>query len=417
MPAPSDLVHETSTTTGTGNFTLSNANGKRSFNTAFGNGAPTDVFDYFISNRDAAEWERGTGHLSAASTLVRDTVHSSSNSDAAVNFSAGTKDVTNDLPALSQHWGTGLTPGGRLTLTTATPVLVSDVTAAATIYYAFHVHDKLIVFDGKIWRVVPFTELSLALDSDSGHTGYHQSGKLFDLFYSYVAGTLYFGSGAAWTNDTTRADALGRKNGIWTNNASMTLRHGSASGNTVTVPANQGTHLGTFYASANGQTEMTFRPTPAAGGTNNKLLLWNRYNRVNTAATCRESTNSWTCNAGTMRALNSSNSNRISFVRGSDDDAADVFSFGFNSQTAADYGWQGIGLDSTTAGWDGGLRHPAITNAVANNGTYSSAKGWPGLGFHYFQQLEFSAVNNLTFYGDNGDAPRQQTGIQMSMMM
>ena len=102
MPAPSDLVHETSTTTGTGNFTLTNANGKRSFNTAFGNGAPTDVFDYFISNRDAAEWERGTGHLSAASTLVRDTVKASSNAGAAVNFSAGTKDVTNDIPAARQ---------------------------------------------------------------------------------------------------------------------------------------------------------------------------------------------------------------------------------------------------------------------------------------------------------------------------
>ena len=102
MPAPSDLVHETSTTTGTGNFTLTNANGKRSFNTAFGNGAPTDVFDYFISNRDAAEWERGTGHLSAASTLVRDTVKASSNAGAAVNFSAGTKDVTNDIPADNQ---------------------------------------------------------------------------------------------------------------------------------------------------------------------------------------------------------------------------------------------------------------------------------------------------------------------------
>ena len=102
MPAPSDLVHETATTTGTGNFTLSNENGKRSFNTAFGSGAPLDVFDYFISHRTAAEWERGTGHLSAATTLVRDTVLASSNAGAAVNFSAGTKDVTNDVPAAKQ---------------------------------------------------------------------------------------------------------------------------------------------------------------------------------------------------------------------------------------------------------------------------------------------------------------------------
>jgi hypothetical protein len=98
MPAPSDLVHETSSSTGTGNLTIANVNGKRSFDTAFGTGG-TDLFDYYIMNRDAAEWERGTGHLSAASTFVRDTVIESSNAGAAVNFGAGTKDVVNDLPA------------------------------------------------------------------------------------------------------------------------------------------------------------------------------------------------------------------------------------------------------------------------------------------------------------------------------
>lgn len=101
MPAPANLVHELSTTTGTGNLTLSTPNGKQSFNDAFGTGG-TDVFDYFISHQSAAEWERGTGHLSDATTLVRDTVIESTNADAAVNFSAGTKDVTNDVPAANQ---------------------------------------------------------------------------------------------------------------------------------------------------------------------------------------------------------------------------------------------------------------------------------------------------------------------------
>lgn len=100
MPAPSDLVHQTSTTTGTGALTLATVNGKRSFLTAFGTGG-TDTFDYFISNRDAAEWESGTGHENAG-TLVRDTVIASSNSNNAVNFSAGTKDITNDIPAANQ---------------------------------------------------------------------------------------------------------------------------------------------------------------------------------------------------------------------------------------------------------------------------------------------------------------------------
>ena len=101
MAAIDNLVHETSASTGTGNFTLSNVDGRQSFNAAHGTGG-TDVFYYFISHRTAGEWEVGTGHLSAANTLVRDTVLASSNNDNFVNFSAGTKDITNDLPASNQ---------------------------------------------------------------------------------------------------------------------------------------------------------------------------------------------------------------------------------------------------------------------------------------------------------------------------
>jgi hypothetical protein len=101
MTAISDLVHQTSSTTGTGDFTVSTVNGKRSFNTAFGTGG-TSVFYYYISNQSAAEWEFGTGHMSDATTLVRDAVIGSSNSNNAVSFTAGTKDVTNDLIAEDQ---------------------------------------------------------------------------------------------------------------------------------------------------------------------------------------------------------------------------------------------------------------------------------------------------------------------------
>jgi hypothetical protein len=101
MPAPANIVHELSSTTGTGNFTLVNVNGKNNFNDAFGTGG-SDVFDYFISHQSAAEWERGTGHMSDAATLVRDSVIESTNADAAVDFSAGTKDVINDVPAAIQ---------------------------------------------------------------------------------------------------------------------------------------------------------------------------------------------------------------------------------------------------------------------------------------------------------------------------
>ena len=86
---------------------------------AFGTGSTTDVFDYFGWNDDVpGEWERGTGHMSDAATLVRDTVLASSNSGAAVDWSAGTKHLTNDIPAAKQLYldaSNNLTVPGTIT--------------------------------------------------------------------------------------------------------------------------------------------------------------------------------------------------------------------------------------------------------------------------------------------------------------
>ena len=91
-----DRVKETSTTTGTGTFTLSGAvSGFETFSSAIGNGNTTY---YAISLQGGAEFEVGLGTV-AAGTIARTTVISSSNSDSAVNFSAGTKDVFCTLPA------------------------------------------------------------------------------------------------------------------------------------------------------------------------------------------------------------------------------------------------------------------------------------------------------------------------------
>jgi hypothetical protein len=91
-----DRVKETSTTTGTGSFTLDGAvTGFETFSSAIGN---TNTTYYAITLQGGAEFEVGLGTVSAGA-LSRDTILSSSNSDALVNFSAGTKDVFCTLPA------------------------------------------------------------------------------------------------------------------------------------------------------------------------------------------------------------------------------------------------------------------------------------------------------------------------------
>ncbi len=92
-----DRVRETSTTTGTGVLTLAGAvAGFRTFASVM---ADADTAHYVVSNRDAAEWEVGLGTWNTGGLFTRTTVLSSSNAGAAVNFSAGTKDVHLTLPA------------------------------------------------------------------------------------------------------------------------------------------------------------------------------------------------------------------------------------------------------------------------------------------------------------------------------
>ena len=91
-----DRVKETSTTSGTGTFTLDGAvTGFETFSSAIGN---TSLTYYTIHTQNAAQFEVGIGTVGAG-TLARTTIISSSNSDAAVDFSAGTKDVFCTMPA------------------------------------------------------------------------------------------------------------------------------------------------------------------------------------------------------------------------------------------------------------------------------------------------------------------------------
>jgi hypothetical protein len=92
-----DRVKETSTTTGTGTFTLAGAStGFQAFS-VIGNGNTTY---YTIALQGGSEFEVGIGtYTLSGTTLSRTTVLASSNSGNLVNFSAGTKDVFCDYPA------------------------------------------------------------------------------------------------------------------------------------------------------------------------------------------------------------------------------------------------------------------------------------------------------------------------------
>jgi hypothetical protein len=90
-----DRVQETSTTTGTGTFTLAGAvSGFQSFS-VIGNANTT-----YYAIVGGTEWEVGLGTYTSSGTILsRDTILESSNGGTAVNFSAGTKNVFVTYPA------------------------------------------------------------------------------------------------------------------------------------------------------------------------------------------------------------------------------------------------------------------------------------------------------------------------------
>lgn len=101
MTAIANIVYQKTVSEGMGALTLSDVAGYRSFYNAFGTGG-SDMFFYAVRHTVLDEWEVGTGHLSDATTLVRDTVIASSNASAPVSFSTGGKDIVNDIPAERQ---------------------------------------------------------------------------------------------------------------------------------------------------------------------------------------------------------------------------------------------------------------------------------------------------------------------------
>lgn len=92
-----DRVRETSTSIGTGSFTLAGAvTGFQAFSSVL---ATSDTTYYTIALQGGSEWEVGIGTFTSPSTLARTTILSSSNAGSIVTFSAGTKDVFITLPA------------------------------------------------------------------------------------------------------------------------------------------------------------------------------------------------------------------------------------------------------------------------------------------------------------------------------
>jgi hypothetical protein len=272
------------------------------------------------------------------------------------------------------------------------------------VFYTPHLAATIPLYDGTAWKSRAFSELTLNLDNDSGHTGYHQSGKLFDCFVYDDSGTLRLGTGPAWTNDTTRSAAISRKDGRYINTSSITLRFNNGAINTSVVAANLALYVGTIYCTANGQTEDS-----AA-----KRFVWNMYNRVpRFMRNTLETTNTWSYNGTTVRYANNNSANQLAMVRGLDEDAVVATALArWTNDTVGTIGYTLIGLDSSTAAAAGCLM-AYNSMAVANSSAVSHATwtGLPGLGHRTVTWLERAGGGTHVWAGDAGQPTIDQSGI------
>ncbi len=258
-------------------------------------------------------------------------------------------------------------PHGRLTLTTATPVTTSDVTAATTLYYALYIGNRIALYNGSVWVGFSFSELSISLSGLTADTNY-------DVFCYDNSGTPTLEL-TAWSSATARATALVRQDGVWVKSGATTRRY-----------------LGTIrITGTTGQTE----------DSNAKRYVWNAYNQVRRNLLYQESGTNWNYTTATWRAYNNGTNNPyFRYVSGLGENPVRVLVHGLGGNSSGGQIAVGVGIDSPSS------NSAQLMSGSANTGflpMMSQYFGYPGIGYHQINMLEISqAVGTTTFYGTNG---------------
>jgi hypothetical protein len=152
---------------------------------------------------------------------------------------------------------------------------------------------------------------------------------------------------------------------------------------------------------------MQFTSSPAVGGTDNMLGVYNAYNRVPIVSSAQDSTSSWTYSTSGWRTANGSALNSISWVDGLQQSSAHAtYAVACSGAGVAAIG---VNLDSTTAG-PSGVR--GVYNFGGGEGTTVSFDLFsPLLGLHYVQAMEW-ASGTATF---NANGNTEALTLQLEM--
>jgi hypothetical protein len=340
----------------------------------------------------------GTGATTAAA--ARANLDVPSNSELA--------DLADDIASLSSSVQNIVSfPQGRLTLTTGTPVISSDVSAATAVYYTPFVGNIVPIYDGSQFSAHTFSsDLQLTLNTN------HLANSIYDVFIYWDGSALQIATGVAWNTVTAGSGARGtgagttelvRVNGLWVNKYDVSYRNGATTG---TLSAERGTYVGSIYMdSAAGQITCH-----TAWGQSRKWGVWNAYNRQPVELQGGDSTASWTNASATIRASNGSSNNSLTVFSGLPEEEVFV-SFqqavqmtDFTTGSAIKTVSIGIGRNDTTA-YAGTTAIIGFGNATNGNSRVIAEAKYtllPRIGIDTFTACEAgnaTASFTTTFYG------------------
>lgn len=315
-------------------------------------------------------------------------------------FFDGASDILLGYLDTTLHLNLGLyppRPQGRLTLTTATPVLTANVLAAATIYYTPHCGSLIPLYNSATGRFHPQVFAEITNDTTASSTGKAGPAAVttnsnYDLFVWNDAGTIRLTRGPAWTSDTARGTGAGttqisRVVGIYSNTVAITNGPG----------AGLGTYVGTIRTNGTSTVDMNMNPAAAAGGSNALLGVYNAYNRVKTVGRSRDTTDSWVFGTAYWTAVNNSNSNRVTWIDGLGESAPEA-SMCVEVNSSPGTVWAGISFNAVGAPSYAPSRSGSTSTA---ENLSSSDASVPSLGVGYAQMMHRGdGVNAVTWYGD-----------------
>jgi len=163
-------------------------------------------------------------------------------------------------------------------------------------------------------------------------------------------------------------------------------------------------YLGSFRTIANNVIESS---------STKRRFLYNYYNKKQFLIHIKDTTDTWTYSTAAFRATNNNTTvgaGRCEILIGVSDELVEASGF---ATLTSDTTFQlaiGVGIDSTTA--NSAQRYSFIAVSSAYVSFSSLYLGYPGIGYHYIQNLEHGGGAGVqTWWGDSGSATLHFGGL------